>query len=403
MRVCGAITTLILAALCLPAEAQSYKILYSFPSYPGSFPTSPSSALVRDRTGNLYGSTFWSGDLKCQSQGCGEVFRLSSSGKLTVLHAFSGTDGLGPDGGLVLGRKNTLYGTADAGGDINCNSGAGCGTVFKIDAHGKFTLLYSFTGPDGNTPTHNLLLDKSGNVFGSTTIGGSSNEGVIFEVASNGTESVLENFSGANGAQPSTTLIAESNGDLLGSTAFGGAYNMGTIFSLTPGGGGWTGNTLYNFGAVSNDGFAPVWGLVLGADGSYYGTTGGGGAYNNSQCVYGCGTIFKVTPGNGQWAETILYNFTGGTDGSGPQGVVRDGSGNLYGVASYGGDPTCACGVIFQWDTMAGKFAVLHTFKGKDGSVPIAPLLYDKAKKVLYRTTSFGGSHNGGTVFEIAP
>lgn len=387
---------------CMPVSAQTVTTLYSFPLLGGETPTYPQGPLLRDAKGNLYGTTGNGGQQNTAC--CGQVYRLSPSGTLTILHRFAGADGTDPQGGVIADSSGNLYGAASSGGDKNCpDSSTGCGTIYKIDTSRIFSVLHTFEGSDGDNPLGRLLMDSSGNLYGTTSVGGSSNYGTVYEISASGTQSVLLNFDNTNGAYPYGSLAAGPKGEILGTSAYGGANGQGTVFKLTSSNGAWTQDILYNFGTIANDGISPDWWLVKGADGSYYGATADGGSYYTGLlCTFGCGTFFKLTPGAAGWTETILHDFTGESDGAIPQGIVRDQTGNIYGTVAYYGDPTCGCGTIFKYDT-SGNFSIVHTFKGPDGAAPVGPMTYNQPGGVFYGTTTAGGSAGGGTVFEFQP
>jgi uncharacterized repeat protein (TIGR03803 family) len=330
----------------------------------------------------------------------------------SVLHSFTGPpDGAFPSyGSLVRDSAGNLYGTTPAGGtSTTCSSAstAGCGVVFKLDPTGNETVLYSFSGvPDGADPEGSLVLDASGNLYGTTSQGGASNLGTVFKLNATGKEAVLYSFDGTGGEYPSGSLVRDAAGNLYG-TALGG---FGVVFKVDP-----TGNetVLHSFGPAP-DGSGPQGGLVQDSVGNLYGTTNGGGI---SSCVYytgvapfkqgGCGTVFKMdTSGK----ETVLYSFSGsdqGPDGARPwAGVVLDAGGNLYGTTTEGGtSPQClislasypyhtwiGCGSVFELDP-SGKEMVLRSFTGTDGSEPLGALVQD-ASGSLYGTTT-------STVFKL--
>ncbi len=307
------------------------------------------------------------------------------------LHRFTGgADGATPSAGLVLDDSGNFYGTTATGGASNL------GTVFKLDTTGTKTVLHSFAGgPDGAVPHAGLVLDGLGNLYGTTTAGGASNFGTVFKLDTTGTETVLHTFTGgAAGKNPSSGLILDPFGSLYG-TAGGGASNFGIVFKLDITG---TETVLHNFtgGATGRN---PSGGLVLDAAGNLYGTTGEGGV-NRAACLadyfLGCGIVFKLdTTGT----ETVLYTFTGGADGRNPQGgLVLDASGNLYGTGIAGG--TSDLGVVFKLEP-TGKETVLYSFNGNSGGYyPQGTLIFDQTDN-LYGTTFAGGASNFGTVFEL--
>jgi len=286
--------------------------------------------------------------------------------------------------------------------------------------HWKETVLQNFNGTNGSGPQSGLIFDTAGNLYGTTTSGGTYNYGTVFElsptVGGGWSETVLHNFNenGSDGWGPQSGLIFDAAGNLYGTTTSGGTYNHGTVFELSPmPGGGWTETVLYSFGN-STDGAYPYYaGVIFDAAGNLYGTTYSGGTYN---CPGdgGCGTVFKLTPTvGGGWTETVLYNFGNGTDGYAPYaGLILDAAGNLFGTTTYGGTNRCAeaqyqgCGTVFELSPTAGggwTETVLHNFDGTDGAIPIASLIFDTAGN-LYGTTEGGGSYtNDGTVFQLSP
>jgi uncharacterized repeat protein (TIGR03803 family) len=339
--------------------------VFTFPGCCGKYPEGggPEGGLVHDSAGNLYGTTNYGGNggSNCGNFGCGTIFQLDATGQETVLHSFVGTDGHGPRGGLIRDAAGNLYGTALFGGDLSTCGGLGCGTVFKLDAAGILTVLHEFEGGlDGAQPIGNLARDSLGNLYGNTYEGGSSDCqgpgcGTLFKVDTSGTETILHVF-----------------------------------LSTEP------------FGVI------PFSGVIRDRGGNLYGTTSAGGAFPEN------GTIFKLDPAG---VLTVLYNFMGGTDGSGPFGpLILDAAGNLYGTTELGGDPSCkllgsalGCGTVFELDT-AGRETVLYSFKGgNDGGFPEAGLVMDTSGN-LYGTASLGGDFacdNGGLacglVFKITP
>ena len=377
--------------------ASKEKVLYSFNGADGA---EPSSGLIFDAKGNLYGTTAENG------YGSGNVFKLTpgSGGTWTetVLHNFERDDGYYPVAGLALDEDGNLYGTTVYGGVY------GSGTVFQL-ANGTWTetVLHSFgQGTDGNTPYAGLTLDAHGNLYGTTTAGGAYNLGTVFEITpGNGTwtEKVLHSFRGnrKDGVEPWAGLIFDSDGNLYGTTTVGGAHNLGTVFEVTPGSSGtWTEKVLHSFNG--HDGEAPYAGLIFDASRNLYGTTEWGGAL-------GRGTVFQLMPGSdGTWTEKVLHSFNGHDGGLPVAGLIFDAAGNLYGTTYAGG--ATSHGTVFHLTpgtNGAWTEKVLHSFKenGKDGYWPLAYLIFDAAGN-LYGTTNVGGAGKYslyGTVFEITP
>jgi len=233
-----------------------------------------------------------------------------------------------------------------------------------------------------------VILDSSGNLYGNATAGGTSGGGIVFKLDQHGKETILHNFTGgADGSAPIGTLVADNHGNFYGTAGTGGADGVGTVFKIDAAG---KYTLLYTFTGGADGGF-PESPLVLDPAGNLYGTTDIGGAS-------GFGNVFKVdTKGN----ETPLYNFTGGADGGSPSyaGLVRDAAGNLYGTAPTGGTKS-DFGVVFKIDT-TGKESVLYRFKGTDGRIPDGSLAIDSHGN-LYGTTTLGGAYNGGVIYKIS-
>jgi uncharacterized repeat protein (TIGR03803 family) len=293
----------------------------------------------------------------------------------------------------------------------------------------KEKVLYRFNGKDGADPVAGLIFDAAGNLYGTTSSGGTGSGcgdgcGTVFELApkANGTwtETVLYSFcsssSCADGDAPRAGLIFDATGNLFGTTAAGGAYGFGTVFELSPGTNGmWTEAVLHSFNNDGTDGVQPEAGVIFDAAGNLYGTNMGGGTAG--RCIFGngCGTVFELTPGaNGTWTETVLHNFNDNrVDGYDPRaGVIFDGAGNLYGTTNEGGNGSHCfafrCGTVFQLTPGAnGTWTekVLHNFhnNNKDGYMPYAGLIFDPAGN-LYGTTLAGKIMNNGfgTVFQLA-
>jgi uncharacterized repeat protein (TIGR03803 family) len=307
--------------------------LYGFTAADGAGP----AALIRDPDGTFFGNTYYGG------YGVGTVYELSGTGVETVLHGFKGgADGAYPQSPLVQDPKGNLYGTT-----FSYGGPAAAGTVFEISNTGKFSVLYTFAGgADGFRPSAGLVRDSEGNLYGTTAGGGAHGEGAVFKLSSTGQESVLYSFKGGtDGENPAAPLIRDAEGNLYGTTEYGGTGSLGcgTVFRVSNTG---KETVLHRFIGTITDGCSPTAGLVHDAQGNLYGTTFTGGQY-------GAGTIFEVSV---RGEETILYTFTGGTDGGQPlAGLIQDAEGNLYGTTQYGGYAPCGsvadtsgCGVVFK-------------------------------------------------------
>lgn len=349
----------------------------------------PFDTLIRDKSGNFYGTTESGG-----TSNIGTVFKLTPGGTETVLHSFAGgSDGSGPFGGVVMDKKGDLFGTTRSGG-----SGSS-GTLFEVAANGTESVLYAFSGQsDGGIVEATPIIDKAGNLYGTAAAGGNDQAGTIYEFSATGTFSVLYTFTGGvDGYIPEGKLIMDSSGNLYGTTFYGGTGgscidNCGVVFKLDTSG---TETVLYSFQG-GNDGADPAAGVVMDGAGNLYGTTENGGG---TGCIggSGCGTVFKLTPGG---VETVLYTFAGGTDGGYPLGDVIENKGSVYGTTSSYGNSTCSCGTVFKVPS-SGKETTLHAFTGSpDGSQPHGGLLL--VKKDLYGTTAEGGTgQNNGVVFKL--
>jgi uncharacterized repeat protein (TIGR03803 family) len=318
----------------------------------------------------------------------------------TTLLSLNVTDGANVFAPLIQASNGELYGTTTSGG-TDC-----CGTVFKLTPNGTLTTLYSFcpqTGcTDGFAPQAALVQVSNGDFYGTTYFGGATDQGTIFKITPSGTLTTLYNFCSQSGCTdgfgPEAGLIQASNGDLYGTTFYGGATNSGTIFKINLAG---TLTTLYSFCSQSDctDGANAYAGLVQSPDGYLYGAAYGGGAS-------GVGTIFKITLGG---TLTTLHSFDG-TDGSFPSAsLVLANDGNFYGTTQYGGtNDACAenCGTVFKV-TPGGTLTSLHSFDGTDGSAPFGALV-QATDGNLYGTTENGGANdactsNCGTIFRITP
>jgi uncharacterized repeat protein (TIGR03803 family) len=303
-----------------------------------------------------------------------------------VLYSFDGgTDGADPVAPLTkVGNK--FYGTTVSGGS------GGFGTVFSVTSEGIETALHSFAaGDDGGYP-RSALLGLGGTLFGTTSRYGLDNCdycGTIFSITKKGAENVVYRFkSGGDGAQSQSGVI-NVDGTFYGTTGSGGANGYGAIFSVTPSG---VETVLHSFGA-NGDGIEPV-GTLVRVGSKLYGTTFRGGTANN-------GTVFSITKAG---VEKVIYSFHGGDDAALPEAGLIEVAGILYGTTAFGGGTGCpdlgnSCGTIFSVTTN-GVEAVLHRFGHKnDGAQPIASLISVGSK--LYGTTFYGGAMGSGVVFSM--
>lgn len=385
----------------------TYSLLHTFSGTDGANPF----GLVRDESGNIYGTTINGGDLGCVDSpaGCGSVFRIDSNGILTTVHVFEGSpnDGAFPQSGLVLDEDGNLYGATQAGGNHQA------GTLFVIDAAGNETILYHFTGGEDGLGPELGVRDEDGNLYGTTagvfSIFGacSADCGTAFRWAPDGTLTVLHTFTGPDGATPLSPLVRDASGTLFGTTAHGGtqpvcvhSLGCGTVFSIDVNG---QFTTLHHFAGSVDEGEVPTGRLLLEADGSLIGTTIGGGSGLG-------GTVYKLEP-DGTLVE--IHGFFGGDGneidddpgGKSPEGgVIRGIAGNLYGTTHSGGDT--AWGVVFELDGDTFAKRVLHTFSQAGGGGPIGPLVVDSDGN-LYGTGFVGGNAvcdpaGCGIVFKVA-
>jgi uncharacterized repeat protein (TIGR03803 family) len=317
-------------------------VLHNFEDSDGQSPCAP--LIYAD--GALYGTTTYGGENEN-----GTVFSIRGT-HLTVLYKFQGIpDGQGPFGGLVDNIDGAFYGTTGQGGSGTC-AGA-CGTIYKIDKAGHETVLYSFSGRDGAYPAARLIHDPAGNLYGTTNGGGANNLcpsagcGTVFKFDTSGTLTVLHSFTGgtADGWFVVTSVVRDAAGNLYGTTSGGGTWNLGTIFEITNKG---KERVLYSF-AGPPDGWNPNQ-LVL-AHGKLYGTTYLGGQSDCWGLYGGGGTIFEFDQSG---TEKVLYRFGGVTDGAQPTGPVAfDSSGNMYGTTQSGIKDGCpfshgGCGTVWK-------------------------------------------------------
>jgi uncharacterized repeat protein (TIGR03803 family) len=389
--------------ICSPlGRAQTFSVLHNFTG--GSDGSNPQVGLTIDAGGRLYGTAGTGG------AGFGTVFQMKRAGSgwiFTSLHSFTGgNDGAAPLGRVIFGPNGTLYGNTHSGGGGRCDGG--CGTVFNLQPQPRVCnhtlcpwmerVLYAFQGgflDDGLGAIGNVAFDQAGNLYGATSGGGVQFDGTVYElIPSMGgwTENVLYSFAGGqnDGAGPLTGPTFGYGGNLYGTTANGGPYNRGVVYELTPSGSGWTENVIHSFVPATDGGYPQ--GVIADSAGNLYGGTSLGGQY-------GGGTIFQLTPSNGSWTFTVVYQLTeGGCGVVGP--LVMDAANNLYGAA---------CDNVFKLSPSGGAWTytqLYHFTDGSDGGNPNGNMVLD-ATGNLYGTTANGGTGNCfrgcGVVFEITP
>ena len=292
-------------------------VIYSFAGQADG--ENPYAGVVRGKKGYLYGATLYSQT----NVSYGTLFKISPKGVHTVLYSFTGgADGADPYGeNLIFDKAGNLYGTGYSGGIYED------GVVFELSAAGVESVLYNFTGgADGGRPYAGVIQDKAGNFYGTTLQGGEFGLGTVYKVTPSGTETVLHSFAGGlDGSTPYAGLVRDAKGNLYGTTTYGGSANAGIVFKVSPTG---TETVLYTF-TGGDDGGNPTGGLVRDKAGNLYGTTYIGGSAND-------GTVFKVSKSG---TETVLHSFTNAPDGAAPVcGLTFDKQGNLYGTTIGGGE-----------------------------------------------------------------
>jgi uncharacterized repeat protein (TIGR03803 family) len=416
----GAICKLvIILVLITSGNAQNTPALTTICSFVGWNGEQPFAPVVQ-RNGVFYGTTFLGG-----TGGVGTVFSLTppsspgNSWTQSVLYNFTGgSDGGEPTAGLLIGSSGVMYGTTTIGG----NNG---GAVFRLappkSPGGAWTqsVIYNFagssTGYDPTTP----LVQIGKTLYGTTRYGGTgpnAGYGTVFSLTPSGsggpwTEAVLHSFTGVDGSEPTGVMVG-ANGVLYGTTGVGGPGNGGTIYSLTPPvsqGGAWSSAIVHSFAGA--DGSGPWAPPVIGAGGILYGTTTYGGSAA-AGCPIGCGVVYSMKPpavSGGAWTGQTLYMFTGGDDGANPFGRLTLGSnGELYGTTSDGAGGNGTVWELVPAGDGTWNMTALYRFQGSDGDAPYAGVLR-ATNGTLYGTTYLGGVGGAGcpsgcgTVFRLKP
>jgi uncharacterized repeat protein (TIGR03803 family) len=391
----------------IPAvQAQTYTVLHAFTG--GSDGGNPYAGLTLDGAGNLYGATAFGG-----LNENGVVYKLKRAGSgwvLSTLYEFQGgEDGEEPIGGITIGPDGAFYGTTLLGGGSSGCAG-GCGIVYRLTPPATVcrsvscpwteTVLHRFglVNGDGAEPVYGSpVFDRAGNLYGTTSYGGTSGHGTVYELSpSSGgwTETILWSFTGRDdGGLPLNSLIFDGAGNLYGTASDYGNQGSGTVFELSPSGSVWIETTLFSFTFPGTG--RPIGGLAWDAQDNLYGTTGNGGPYDY-------GTVFQLTPSAGGWTFNQLTFFL---CCGGPQSTpTLDNAGNVYvTVVALEGD-----GAIVKLNQSQGTWTstILHLFTGSDGYYPYPGVALD-ANGNLYGTTYFGGGGNCpvscGVIYEITP
>src|SRR6185369_6562219 len=367
-------------------DGSSFEVLHNFSGLSGDGKT-PFAGLIEARDGALYGTTHAGGDANA-----GVVFKLNRDGSgFALLHSFTAaTDGQGPSARLIEASDGVLYGTARDGGT------AGFGTVFKVSRDGNnFTAIHHFgQSGDGQNPYGGLVEESDGTLLGTTRNGGTAINGTVFKLDKNGAGyTVLHHFDGGlgDGYRPEGGVVRGPDGGLYGTTRLGGRANIGSIFKLNIDGTGYT--RLRSFTFNGNDAMRPYASVLEGGDGTLYGMTTEGGAYE-------FGAVFKLNKAGSGY--TILHNFDPDTDdGINPFGGLIEGSdGAMYGATSYGGGADL--GTIFKINSDGTGYSVLHRFTNAPGtgSYPIAGVL-EGSDGMLYGRTISGGEGDGAAIFRL--
>ena len=313
-----------------------HTVLYNFTG--GADGGEPYKGVTLDSAGNLYGTAVTGGSGACEG-GCGVVYKLTNSGGTwtqSVIHAFTGADGSGPGAPVAIDKNGNVFGTTPTGG------ADGMGTIYRLAPDGsggyRFRVIHTFTGgaDGGGGSAGRMIFDGAGNLYGACTTGGVTGFGTVFKLASVSGQWQLTTLYAfqdqPDGALPYGSVVLDKTGNLYGTTYYAGANDVGTVYKLTHAGGTWTESVLYSFKG-GTDGASPISSLVADSAGNFYGTTSDGGASNCS-----CGVIFKMTRANGKWTESVVYRFPGKpSPGFAYNGMISDGAGNFYGATVHGG------------------------------------------------------------------
>jgi uncharacterized repeat protein (TIGR03803 family) len=379
------------------------KVLYSFTD--GTDGGGPNGGIIFDSVGDAFGTTHFGGNDKCGGEvggGCGVVFELTPSsggwGEAALYTFQDGSDGGFPNAGVIIDKSGNVEGTASTGGSSQCS--IGCGVVYELSKSSGWTesVLHTFTGSDGEFPNAVLLPSANGTLYSTTWYGGGSGNGTVFSLTpgSSRKESVLYSFQGtADGSAPTGGVIADKSGNLYGTTYKYDGDNDGVAFELQKKA-SWKDRVLYTF-TNNGGGEDPYAGLIMPVKGALYGTAIESGPDDG-------GVAFELVLGKKkQWTQKVLHAFGAAGDGSAPYGgIVADKRGNLFGTTLFGGADNA--GIVYELSPAKGgdwKEKILYSFTGgSDGQYPSGGLTLD-ALGDLYGATSDGGQYGYGAIFEI--
>ncbi len=403
-RLAGIAGLLILLVSAVAAQAQTFQVLHNFTG--GADGGWPVAGITFDQQGRIYGTTNIGG-----SYASGVVYRLVHEGAGWVLSPiYNFPDGDDSPYSTIFGPDGLLYGTTYMGGAEHWGTVFSLrppATACKAALCPWIgTVLYNFSdGADGGFPEFgDLTFDQAGNIYGTTGAGGSLGNGVVFKLTHSGsswTESVLWNFGTINndGYSPISGVIFDHAGNLYGTTSLGGSNGFGTVYELSPTQSGWNETILYSF--TNNDNGFGAGGLIMDAHGDLFGITG-----IAVQGSGGPGAAYELTPQNGGWSFTLLQSFSGTF--MGPEAAPTfDSQGNLYGPLPSGGSDEE--GEIFKLTPSGSQWIYnpFYQFNGSDGQAPFGAVIFD-ASGNMYGTAAFGRDpgcrdYGCGTVWEITP
>jgi uncharacterized repeat protein (TIGR03803 family) len=319
----------------------------------------------------------------------------SAAQSFTIVHSFSGPDGSSPTAGLLLASDGNFYGVAMQGG------ANGFGTVFEITPAGTFTTLHNFAQADGSYPAAPLIQGSDGALYSTTSAGGAHNVGTIYRITTAGALTTLHSFSGLDGSNPFGPLLIGPDGNFYGTTTGGGSAYFGTVFQFTPAG---ALTVMHNFagqdgpdGEPGNDGGFPYGTLISVGSGYYAGTTGRGGIADN------VGVLFTVNLA-GDIVEPVLFDKADGSGSFG--GLILASDGNAYGLTAGGGTPG-PFGEIYQFNLheplQASDFSMVTTFGSGGQPYSAYDSLLQGSDGNFYGTSNSDSNYGDGTVFEYNP